>query len=67
MLEQLLQVRRRLANVVGYATHADVMFTRAMASPKQVANTGALGHWKELGWFLYTLVNYHFAMDNHNF
>ncbi|CAL1134079.1 unnamed protein product [Cladocopium goreaui] len=35
MLEQLLQVRRRLANVVGYATHADVMFTRAMASPKQ--------------------------------
>lgn len=37
MLEQLLQVRRRLANVVGYATHADVMFTRAMASPKQAA------------------------------
>ena len=35
MLEQLLQVRRRLANVVGYTSHADVVFTRSMASPKQ--------------------------------
>ena len=35
MLEHLLQVRRRLANVVGYRTHADVVFTRTMASPKQ--------------------------------
>ena len=35
MLEHLLQFRRRLANVVGYRTHADVVFTRTMASPKQ--------------------------------
>ncbi|CAJ1390216.1 unnamed protein product [Effrenium voratum] len=35
MLEQLLQVRRRLANVVGYTSHAEVVFTKTMASPKQ--------------------------------
>ena len=35
MLEHLLQARKRLANVVGYRTHADLVFTRTMASPKQ--------------------------------
>ena len=35
MLEQLLKARRRFANVVGYESHADVVFTRTMATPRQ--------------------------------
>jgi len=35
MLELLLQARQRLAKVVGYRTHADLVFTRTMASPNQ--------------------------------
>ena len=35
MLEQLLRARRRFANVVGYDSHADVVFTRTMATPRQ--------------------------------
>ena len=35
MLEQLLRARRRFANVVGYDSHADVVFTRTMATPQQ--------------------------------
>ncbi|CAK8987654.1 unnamed protein product [Durusdinium trenchii] len=35
VLEQLLRMRRRFANVVGYRSHGDVVFTKSMATPKQ--------------------------------
>ncbi|CAE8724039.1 unnamed protein product [Polarella glacialis] len=36
VLEEMLRLRRSFANVIGYKSHADIVFTRTMASPKQV-------------------------------